>query len=204
MKLLLRIVILLKEFFKKFFKNSYAKGLIITSLGGVMGGIVLFFILKNLEKTSFKNGDMEINEFAKPIVKMEPYRIKVTNTTLPDLDTLEIDFIYDGSPILIQDDFKIADYNIDDKRYFATDYVNPELKLIEAFINNPILDSLNPRLSVQIQLARYSIFEAREAAWFREEDKRNIGYVNISYSYTINEDDITDSIRTRIYLEKMD
>lgn len=169
-------------------------------------GLILLFVGILLTSKSESN-DIQIGWSIKPIVQISNYRIKASSDKWIEMDTLQVHFRYQGTKAVINSDFKIVKVEFIDERYILkTDGENnftPELKLIETFNPNPILDSINLTQKVLLQIKRRIIFKGSEVGDFNKEDKRNIGSIDISFSYNLNGTVILDTLKSDIYIEKL-
>ncbi len=190
------------SFSKKVFNylKPYTKGIVIT----VVGGIILFYIISFISSDSIHNQTSK-KIFHPPYLRLENYKIKAKNKTYPIIDTLKINAIFQGSKVVLIENIKIVDYNFIDSYLFFDDEdynYKPELELLEVIIPIPVLDSINSKIEIMLEIKRKMIFDGTRMAWFNVEDKQKIGDITIMASFKYEEKIIRDTLNTNIYIEK--
>ncbi|ULC58585.1 hypothetical protein MBM09_11715 [Flaviramulus sp. BrNp1-15] len=173
----------------------------IAIFGGLIVGYILLFSNSSIENTSNHS-----NKLVKPLVRVEPYRITTNMDSFTTIDSLEIEFTYQGTKSIINENFRIVNYEFYDKPYILKEAqgfeMKPEINLLETFISNPIIDSVNTKESVILQIKRKMLLSGNRIAYFEKEDKEILGVINIAFDYVLNDSVVKDSIMTKIYFEK--
>jgi len=172
-------------------------GLVITIVGGL--------ILQSLITPNNNEAIKSRNQITKPLVYLEKYKIKAQNITYPTFDTLKINFQYQGSTVIIKDDFRIIGYNFQESYlFYKNEEYNdkPEIRLLEVINSNVILDSLHPKNNLLLEVQRKMIFDGNYMAWFDKEDKQVIGDISIEYTYLLNNKEFRDTLKSEIFLVK--
>ncbi len=186
---------------KKFVYNPYTITL-------VCGLILLYFGNQIWPSIGQRSGiPTIINEkkYIRPNIRLEPYRIYAENKAVSNLDTVTITFRYMGSDVVISDDFKLVNYKFTELKYFYMDtelIIEPEVELIEPLVIENILDSASSVIKIALQLKRKTIFDGFDMAYVEQHDKQSIGSLDVEYSFSYNGEITTDTISTKIYLEK--
>ena len=102
--------------------------------GGLILAIWYFGIFE--PRSRGDGADSLDSSFRKPYFQLRNLDIEVENETYPMLDTLKIDFSYQGSSILIRKDFTLLDYEFFDRsnliEFLDEGFLmEPELEVIE-------------------------------------------------------------------------
>ncbi|MGB3948206.1 MAG: hypothetical protein WBM13_09480 [Bacteroidia bacterium] len=177
-----------------FFYNPYT----VTILGGLVLAFIVF--LFSLNNSAYINNS---RTFHKPFFDLNAYKIQVENKTYPTIDTLSLKVFFQGSKITLNRNFKIIDLDFSNKKYFFIDpniKQEPEISVLEALIENLIVDSSNTSEIIVLQLKRKMILNGYEVAWFKTEDKIIIGNLSLAFSYNYNGEIINDTLQSAIYL----
>ncbi len=172
-------------------------GLVVTVIGGL--------ILHNIIASGITTENSTDNFLYKPLFQLDKYKIKAENKNFPALDTLKIKVKYQGSKIVINNDFEIVDYSFNDSHLFYKDVEfndKPSLNLLEVINPNPIVDSLNRKTDVLLEIKRKMIFDGNYMAWFEREDKQVIGEIVIAYSFKSGNETLKDTLKSDIYVEQ--
>jgi hypothetical protein len=187
---------------KKEKKNYHIKEIIIGLIITVVGGIILNIIPNPKEIFQKEN---KKSAYQKPYIGVENYKLKAINDSARNLDTISVNFKYQGSKIQLNRNFELVEYNFNDKYYFHLgnkDEFEPKMELIEVILNNPIIDSINQNSEVKLELKRHLIFSGFRTAYFEENDKEKIGNLKISFSYESEIGITNDTLVSDIYIVK--
>ncbi|APZ47432.1 hypothetical protein BW723_14560 [Polaribacter reichenbachii] len=171
----------------------------------ILGGLIVGYILLQI---SIKKENTNINSYKliKPLIRVEPYRVTTKMDSFTNIDSLKIEFTYQGTKSIINENFRIVNYEFYDKPYILKEAqgfdMKPKINLLETFITNPIIDSVNTKESVILQIKRKMLLSGSRIAYFEKEDKEILGVIKISFDYMFNDSVVKDSISTNIYFEK--
>jgi hypothetical protein len=171
----------------------------------ILGGLIVGYILLQISIEK-ENTNTNSYKLIKPLIRVEPYRVTTKMDSFTNIDSLKIEFTYQGTKSIINENFRIVNYEFYDKPYILKEAqgfdMKPKINLLETFITNPIIDSVNTKESVILQIKRKMLLSGSKIAYFEKEDKEILGVIKISFDYMFNDSVVKDSISTNIYFEK--
>ena len=162
---------------------------------GVAANVISHTINNSPDSDSKNQDNIDIPSYPNPHFRLSNYYIRVTNTTYPDLDTVVINYNKVEGMVINPNEITLINSKIkDDVIFYSGSDVEPySVKLIDCFIKND---------SVFLELSRRMIFNGTYAAWFEEEDKRQIGELTFIVPYKIDNEVFRDTLTNRMYLVK--
>lgn len=128
------------------------------------------------------------------------YRIDIRkNGTV--LDTLKLKFYADSCDFILQGDFQIKKLRFNNENYFYKDAIlKPSLKISDVIYYSPVIKGKRTIDSLALEIKREILFDGYKIAWFKKNDKTQIGDFWLEYSYKINDQLKKDSSKIGIYL----